>query len=86
MQITSLLAFAEVLENLGERQKVVYKALLELGSANNTMISNYLNIPINCVVPRVSELRLKGLVRKDRIDICPYTKKATIFWKIFKKI
>jgi sugar-specific transcriptional regulator TrmB len=80
------LAWAEVLENLGERQIVVYKALLELKSANNTMISNYLNLPINCITPRINELRKKGLVRKDRIDICPYTKKQTIFWRVFRQL
>lgn len=86
MQPTSLLAFAEVLENLGERQIIVYKALLYLGTANNTQIAEYLHLPINCITPRIVELRKKGLVRKDRVDTCSITGKKTIYWRVFKKL
>lgn len=83
---TSLLAYANVLENLGERQRVVYKAILDLQEANNTMLSEHLNIPINCVTPRVNELRKRGVVRQAFKGICPITKKMTLFWRVVMKI
>ena len=81
---TSLQAYAEVLENLGERQLEVYKALHELKEANNTMLSNHLNLSINNITPRINELRKLGLVKQSKKDICPYTKKLTIFWKEYR--
>jgi len=82
---TSLSAYAEVLENLGERQLEVYKALYDLKEANNTMISEHLHLSINNVTPRISELRSYGIVRQSKKDICPYTKKRTIFWRVCRR-
>ena len=82
---TSLQAYAEVLENLGERQLEVYKALYDLKEANNTMISNHLHLSINNICPRINELRSYGIVRQSKKDICPYTKKLTIFWKVARR-
>jgi predicted transcriptional regulator len=72
---TSLLAYAEVLENLGERQLEVYKALYDLKEANNTMISEKLNLSINNITPRINEMRGYGIIRQSKKDICPCTKK-----------
>lgn len=85
IQLTSLMAFAEVLENLGERQLQVLKALNEIEPANNLMISNYLNLPINSICPRVKELRGKRLVIKSHIEKCPITSRATIFWRRIRR-
>lgn len=81
-QETSLLAFAEVLQNLGERQKQVYKAIRELGSCNNTMIANHLKLPISSITPRVRELRKKRAVIYHKKDYCRFTGKLTMFWKV----
>jgi len=81
IQETSKLAFEEVLENLGDRQKAVYYALKELGEADNLTISKFLNLPINSITPRVLELRNKKLVGVAREGFSPVTKRKVIFWK-----
>lgn len=83
---TSLLVYADVLENLGERQTIVYKAILDLKSSSNTMIAEHLNLPINCITPRVNELRKDGVVMQDKKDVCPITKKIVLFWRVRRKI
>jgi len=64
MQKTSLLAYAEALENLSRTQVQVFKTLKQIEPANNQMISRELNWPINSVTPRIKELRKKGLVKE----------------------
>lgn len=86
MKATSLLAYAEVLENLGEREAQVYQAVRELGVANNTMIAKHLDLPINCVVGRVFSLRKYGVLVYSKRDTCPLTLKKTMFWKVGRKL
>ncbi len=86
IKITSLLSYADVLENLGDRQTEVYRTILKLRSCNSTMISQHLKLPINCVVPRVNELRKYSIVMEDKKARCPYTKKLTIFWRVRRRI
>lgn len=81
IQPTSLLAYEEVLENLGTRQVQVFVVIRELKSCNNLMISKKLNIPINSITPRVNKLRKFGIVFQHKKDKCPFTKRLTIFWK-----
>lgn len=78
---TSILAYAEVLENLGERQTQVYSVIRELGSCNNVMIANALHLPINSITPRVNELRKKHIVMMDKKELCPFTKRLTCYWR-----
>jgi len=82
---TSLEAFKEVKKDIGKRQLEVYNAIKELGHGTNTMISKWLNLPINCVTPRVKELRDKKLVGASIVDICPITKRRAIYWKCVKE-
>ena len=82
---TSLLAFADALEHIGLRQRDVLRAIEELEPCNNLMISKHLNIPINSITPRCQELRKMGLVKEYKIDICPFTKRKTIFYVRVKK-
>ena len=79
---TSILAYAEVLETLGERQREVYKVLLKLKSCNNVMIANYLRLPINSITPRINELRKKHIVMMDKKELCPFTKRLTCYWRV----
>lgn len=81
IQETSLQAYEEIKEELGQRQKLVLNAIRELESANNRIISQYLRLPINSVTPRVKELREMKLVGVDRVDVDPVTQKNTIYWK-----
>ena len=83
---TSLLSYYEVLKDLEGRQREVYKAVRELKSANNTMISNKLGLPINSVTPRIHELRVCGLIIFHKKDICPFTQKKTCFWKCRREL
>jgi predicted Zn-ribbon and HTH transcriptional regulator len=84
IQQTSIEAYKDVLETLGERQSEVYEALKQLGEATNTMISRYLMIPINCVTPRVFELRDMKLVGVSKVDKCIVTGRKSIYWKAVK--
>lgn len=83
---TSLLAYSKVLETLGERQRRVYSALRKLKKASNTMIAKEVKLPINCVVPRIHELRKLGVVRQEGKHICNITNKQVLFWKVFWQI
>ena len=82
---TSLQAFEEVRENLGERQLLVLNALRVIQPATNSMIAQYLNKPINTITPRVHELRnQKKRVSYAFTDVCPITKRKAMFWKEIK--
>ena len=82
MRNTSIEAYTNIQPELGQRQLQVYKALRYLQYATNSMISNYLNIPINCVTGRCKELREQGIVSKSHISWCPITKNRATYWKV----
>jgi len=86
VQQTSILAYVGILEELGERQKAVYKAIRELQVCNNTQIADELNLPISSITPRVNELRQKGVVVLDKKDYCHITNRLTMFWRVAKRL
>ena len=85
---TSILAYAEVLENLGDKQNKVYAVIRRLGSCNNKMIARELNWDINSVTGRVNELCKDHIVMQSKKDYCPIVRqeenkdRLTVFWKI----
>jgi hypothetical protein len=81
---TSLLAYEEVLKDLGSRQQEVYFAIKQLREADNLTIAKYLNLPINSITPRTLELREKKLVGVAKVDLSPITHRKVIFWKCVK--
>ena len=81
MRDTSLVAYADVLENLGERQSLVFSTLRTLKFASNFQLSKVLRLPVNQIVPRIYELRSMGVVMFYKKDICPETKKKVVYWK-----
>ncbi len=83
---TSLMAYSEVLENLGERQAQVYSVIRKLKSCNNIMIADFLGLPINSITPRVKELRKQHVVMMDKKDTCPKTKRLTCFWRVRRRL
>ncbi len=85
-QITSLMAWSDILESLGERQREVYKIIRENQPVNNTQISNIADLPINSIVPRTNELRKFGVVRLHHRAICPITGKLTMFWGCSRRL
>ncbi len=82
---TSLEAYKEIIPQIGQKQFEVYQALKSLNTATNAMIARHLNWPINCVTPRISELRNdEKLVGYSHTNVCPITKHKAQFWKIVK--
>lgn len=59
VQDTSLEAFFNVQSRLGRSRRVVLEAIRKLGPVSNKEIAHYLDWEINCVTPRVNELRTK---------------------------
>lgn len=82
VQITSLIAFEQILNSLGERQELIFKAIRKLQPCSNMELSKYLNLPINQITPRNKELRSKGLIIYYKKDQCKYTNRLVMYWKI----
>ena len=82
VQVTSVISFYAVLNELGERQKEVLIALKNLKVANNLMIAQYLNLPINSITGRMNELRKKGIVIYHHTGACPIMQSTTRFFTI----
>ena len=83
-QQTSIEAYNEIINELGNRQSEVYNTLKKLGSANNRIISNEMQKPTNTITPRIKELRDKKLVGVDKVAIDSKTGRKTIFWRIVR--
>lgn len=83
---TSILAYAEVLENISERQTQVYTVIRNLKSCNNVMIAEFLHLPINSITPRVNELRKLHIVMMDKKELCPHTKRLTCYWRVRRRL
>lgn len=82
MQQTSLMSFVEIQHSLGERQKLVFGAIMVLKEATNLELSNFLKLPINSVTPRVFELRKKGIVVESSRRTCTVSGRMAICWKV----
>lgn len=81
---TSKASYSDLQWDIGTRQQQVLDALFTLGKANNKMIAHYLRLGINQVCGRMKELRDLKLVGFSHEDICPFTKKNTMYWKVTK--
>ena len=80
-QPTSMEAWSALQDSLGDKQKYVYDALRILGEASNKELSAALTWPINCVTPRVLELRRLGLIDFARVQTDNATGRSEIVWK-----
>jgi len=60
---TSQTAYDTIKKQLASRQKDVFAAIGLLGRASNQQLADFLHWPINCICPRVFELREQGKVR-----------------------
>jgi hypothetical protein len=88
VQQTSLLAYREVQKSLGKRQREVLY-VLEAATASHFDLTNcelafLMKLPINCVVPRVYELREKGIVVQSCKRRCGRTGRLACAWKVRK--
>lgn len=81
---TSLHAYrTEVEPTLGERQQIVYDLLKNARETlTNSEIAARLNWPINCVTPRIHELREAGKVVADGKRTCRCTGRTAYAWTI----
>jgi predicted transcriptional regulator len=82
-QQTSLDAYYEIQKEpgLGDKQRRVLSVIKDYpeGISNNEL-AHALHWPINQVVPRVYELRMKGLVVSLGRKVCLMTKRNVIAW------
>lgn len=82
LQQTSLLAYEELVKTgkINKRQAQILKAMIDHPfPVTNAEIVHLTGLPINCVTPRVKELREKGVVQKA------YVKKdgrPAIAWRV----
>jgi predicted transcriptional regulator len=84
---TSLIAFTDIRPQLGDRQKQVYALLASLPpftGMTNSEIAQRLDMPINCITPRVNELRAYGKVTDNGKRHCKVTGKLAYEWRITK--
>ena len=82
LQGTSIKAYYDIKNSLGKRQKQVLdflKAEYPYVMTNNE-IAHELDLPINCVTPRIFELRKRGLVRAYGKRHCSITGRLAIEW------
>ena len=82
VQPTSIESFKLLQESIHPHQKIVLKALTELGRASNKQISNALGWPINTITPRVKELRDMGLVDYASEQYDSKTQRHEIVWSV----
>jgi hypothetical protein len=82
VQPTSVEAFRAFTPGmLAERQRMVLKVLEELGKASNKQLSRVLGWPINCVTPRVKELRELALVDYAGEQFDQKTQRHEMIWE-----
>ncbi len=85
IQETSLEAYLEIKPKLAEKQKEVYRLLEKATRAGfdmtNMEIARALNWSINCVTPRVYELRHAGLVVLSQRRECSVTGRRAMAWR-----
>ena len=81
VQVTSLEAWECLQPTLGKLQRMVYNIIKVYPGLCNREISEIMGKPINCVTPRVKELRDHGLVFCSGYKIDPLTGKRVMTWK-----
>ena len=69
-------------DDLGDRQKAVFKELTNSGPMSNKQLSNKIHWPINTITPRVKELRDMGLVDEYGTRYDANTNRREIVWEI----
>lgn len=80
---TSLAAYKEVEQKLGERQKMVLDTIrIAKRPVNNQEIANHLGVPINTITPRTNELVELGKVELAFKGVFPLTKRTVCYWRV----
>lgn len=84
---TSIMAWRDVQEELGDRHQLVLDCYKTLNKPLNArMVKEFLGIPINQITPRILELReMRKCLTYSHTAECPITKRQTEFWKLTLK-
>ena len=80
IQETSLEAYYDIQHKLGDIQRMILNIIKTYPNVSNHEISNIINKPINCVTPRVKELRVYGLVIQGSTKVDRKTGKSVMTW------
>jgi len=85
IQPTSLEAYKDILQRLGDKQRVVYDVIVMVDKPiTNIEIAEYLIWAINCVTGRVRELVQLGVV-EEACKVKNEFGRNVIAWQIVKK-
>ncbi len=83
---TSLEAYEDIQEELGDRQKLVLKAIMEIGRpVSDKYIAEYLSKSINSITGRRNELVEQDLVYEVRKGESEITGRKVIKWYLSRK-
>ena len=82
VQGTSFEAYISIQDELGDRQQQVLDVIKKYDGVSNHDISRILSLPINCVTPRVKELRDYNLVVFDDVKKDRITGRRVMCWKV----
>lgn len=82
MRDTSLEAYDNVQEKIGENQMIVLDVIRKLGAPTNLEIARWLQWDINQVTPRVLELREKNYVVECQKRPCGITGNTAMSWRM----
>lgn len=83
IQYTSLEAYqALTKEALGQRQRLVFKALGMMGGASDKELSFALGWPINTITPRRGELEEMGLIECSGEQLDEKTERHEMIWSV----
>ena len=74
-----------ILDNLGERQKIIYEVILNNQPVSNEAIAELLNIYPHQVTPRVLELRQMEIVEFAGESVSPKSNRKVSLWRINPK-
>lgn len=80
---TSISAYKDVEQTLGERQRIVYEAIKNAKRpVNNQEIANFLNRPINTITPRTNELVALNKIELAFKEVYPVTNRKVCYWRV----
>jgi len=82
IQETSLEAYIGIQSELGCRQQQILDIISKYDGVSNLDISRIVGLAINCVTPRVKELRDYGLVVFSHSKLDRITGRRVMCWKV----
>jgi len=82
MQQTSLSAYEQIKDKLGEKQLRVIEVLRQFENASNMEIASALEWSINRVTPRVLELRNMRVIEQVGLRTCMVTGQNVNVWRL----